>query len=58
VAATILDLNSYPAPRVPLAVDLRQRLTTELAAHVMKLGRLLGRDLTHWIYAPAPSART
>jgi hypothetical protein len=58
VAATILDRNSHPAPRVPLAVELRQRLTTELAADVMNLGRLLGRDLTHWLYAPAPSART
>ncbi len=55
VAATILGLNSHPAPRAPLPADLRRRLTAELAADIVDLGRLLGRDLTHWLSAEEPS---
>lgn len=56
VAATILGLNSHPAPRAPLPPDLRRRLTAELAPDIVDLGRLLGRDLSHWCYAPEARA--
>ena len=49
VAETILDVNSRRAPRTALPVDLRRRLTAELAPDIVELGRLLGRDLSHWL---------
>lgn len=48
VAETIVGFNSERAPREPLQAELRQRLTRELAPDIESLGRLLGRDLTHW----------
>jgi hypothetical protein len=35
-------------PRAPLPPRLRARLCRELAGDVERLGRLLGRDLSHW----------
>lgn len=51
VAETIVGFNSKQAPRGAMSPDLRQRLTNELAPDLEDLGRLLRRDLTHWLSA-------
>jgi hypothetical protein len=40
--------NSVRAPRQPMPVDLRNRLTAEFAPQVKELSNLLGRDLSAW----------
>ncbi len=42
------SLNTAHAPRPPLDPELRQRLRREFEPEVMRLGDLLGRDLSHW----------
>ncbi|MBN1394958.1 MAG: sulfotransferase [Pirellulales bacterium] len=43
-------------PRPPMSGNTRRRLQAEFAADVERLGRLLGRDLMHWVDRPS-SAR-
>jgi hypothetical protein len=42
------ELNSRPEKRLPLAPEMREQLKREFAPEVERLGKLLGRDLTHW----------
>ena len=46
----IARLNSKRAPRGQMSDDLRRKLTQQLAPDVMDLSKLIGRDLTHWLY--------
>ena len=48
-AERIARANSKRTPRAPMPADLRRRLTGELASDIEDLGRLLRRDLTHWL---------
>ena len=48
VRAAILAANSMPTRRAPMPADLRRQLTQEYATEVARLGRLIGRDLSHW----------
>jgi hypothetical protein len=41
-------LNTRYTRRPPLAADLRRRLQSEFAPDVVRLGSLIGRDLTDW----------
>lgn len=41
------------APRAPLPPRLRARLSRELSGDIERLGRLLGRDLSHWCQSEA-----
>jgi len=41
-------LNSREAPRTPMPPELRRQLQREFAPQVERLGRMLGRDLSHW----------
>jgi hypothetical protein len=50
--------NNVRAPRQPLPVDLRSRLTAELAHQVNELGNLLGKDLSAWTQARNQSPST
>ena len=34
--------------RVPMSLSLRKKLQAEFEPEVEKLGKLLGRDLSHW----------
>ncbi len=58
--AKVLSANSRPYERPPLDRSVRERLTTELAPEVQRLGELLGRDLSRWLPAatPRPDARS
>jgi len=40
--------NSIRAPRPPMPVEVRKRLTAQLAPEVEELSALLGRDLSQW----------
>lgn len=44
----VLSLNSSPQPRRPMDPSLRRRLLDEQRPQVEHLGRLIGRDLSHW----------
>jgi hypothetical protein len=46
--------NIRPEPRSPIEPELRRRLAAEFAPDVADLGRLLGRDLSHWTAAAHP----
>jgi hypothetical protein len=50
--ATVVNVlngwNSVRAPRQPMPVELRNRLTAEFAPQVNELSNLLGRDLSNW----------
>lgn len=48
VMKELRQINSTPAPRNPLDVDLRRALQAELRPEVMRLSQLLHRDLSHW----------
>jgi len=48
VDARLRNTQSHPAPRPPLAPELRARLNREFAPEVERLSELLGRDLTAW----------
>ena len=50
--------NSVRAPRQPMPVDLRNRLTAEFAPQVKELSNLLGRDLSAWTRIKNPSSFT
>lgn len=41
--------NTSYEPRKLLDLKLRSRLQEELAPEIMRLGRLLGRDFSHWV---------
>jgi len=43
-----MKLNARPQARSPLASDLREQLTAELAPMVERLGELLDLDLSGW----------
>jgi hypothetical protein len=44
----LLDLNSERTARATMDPALRRRLTEEFTPDVLSLGRLIGRDLSHW----------
>jgi hypothetical protein len=44
----LLAWNSVPSPPAPLPPALREELRESCAADLARLGRLLGRDLSHW----------
>lgn len=44
----LLAWNSIPAPPAPLPPELREALRETFRDDVAHLGRLLGRDLSHW----------
>jgi hypothetical protein len=48
VMKELRQINSTPAPRIPLDADLRRALQAELRPEVMRLSQLLNRDLSHW----------
>ena len=41
--------NSTYGVRSPMSMELRQRLSKELEPEVASLGKLLGKDLSHWL---------
>ncbi|CAA9505273.1 MAG: hypothetical protein AVDCRST_MAG62-196 [uncultured Sphingomonas sp.] len=45
----LLRWNKAPSPAIRLSRDMQQRLRTEFADDVAHLGRLIGRDLSHWL---------
>ena len=45
----LLDWNKVSAPAEPLPLALQQTLRTHFKAEIAKLGRLIGRDLSHWL---------
>jgi len=49
VRKRLLKWNRTPPPPIHLSRALRQELHDAFAADVAKLGRLLGRDLSHWL---------
>lgn len=48
MATTLTRLNTRYEPRAPLAPEVRERLTAELAPDVRRLGELLDVNLDHW----------
>ncbi|MFC1452890.1 sulfotransferase [Verrucomicrobiota bacterium] len=49
-------LNTTFVPRAPMPADLRRELCREFAPEVERLGRLLSRDLSHWVRTGDPAA--
>jgi hypothetical protein len=49
----VLGLNSRPQQRAPMDPQLRRRLEQEMAPEIAELGRLIGRDLSHWTSSAA-----
>jgi hypothetical protein len=45
----LLAWNRVTAPIEPLPAGLRERIAGELEDEVLRLGELLGRDLSHWL---------
>lgn len=45
----LIHWNEVPAPRIQLDRALRQQIHDSFAADTAKLGRLIGRDLSHWL---------
>ncbi|MBW3631876.1 MAG: sulfotransferase domain-containing protein [Chloroflexi bacterium] len=45
----LLDVNARPAPRQTIDPTLRRDLQSEFSDDVQRLGRLIGRDLSHWL---------
>ncbi|WP_114228463.1 MULTISPECIES: sulfotransferase family protein [Sphingomonas] len=45
----LIQWNEVPAPKVVLDRALRQQIHDAFAADTAKLGRLIGRDLSHWL---------
>jgi hypothetical protein len=58
VRAAILSLNSRAEKRPAMSIELRRRLTLELAPEVDRLGEMIGRDLSAWTRPAMPSAAT
>jgi hypothetical protein len=54
--AALLGLNSRAAQRPDMADELRRRLTEELTPEILRLGDLIGRDLTAWTTVPETTA--
>ncbi|MCP5372504.1 MAG: sulfotransferase domain-containing protein [Hyphomicrobiales bacterium] len=52
----IKKLNSVDEPRPPMRPETRARLNAVFAEDVDRLGRLLGRDLSHWVAPPKASS--
>jgi hypothetical protein len=50
--AALLGLNSRSARRPDMPPELRSRLTSELTPEILRLGDLIGRDLTAWTRVP------
>lgn len=48
VVKAVRRLNTHYEQRAPMSLALRNRLQAEFAPEVEKLGKLLGRDLSHW----------
>jgi sulfotransferase family protein len=51
VRAALLSANSRSVERPPMSIGLRRRLTEDVAQEVMRLGELIGRDLSRWLPA-------
>lgn len=58
VVSSLNAWNKVRAPRQPLPMELRMRLTAELAPEVHELSNMLGRDLSSWTRIKAPSSST
>jgi hypothetical protein len=56
--AGMRSLNSASRQRPAMPPELRSRLRAEFAPEVERLGRLLGRDLTHWTSGDCQPAQT
>jgi hypothetical protein len=54
VRTKMLDMNSEAKPRAPMDPALRRQLLDEFTPEIERLGRLIGRDLSHWLERPAP----
>ncbi len=52
----LLEANSQARRRQPLDPQLRQRLTSEMAPEIERLGQLIGRDLSAWLATPGAGA--
>jgi hypothetical protein len=48
VESMVGQFNTRPLKRPPLDAKLRERLREEFASEVERLGKMLGRDLSHW----------
>lgn len=51
----LLEWNSAPAPRAKLSPAVRREIRDLYADDIDKLGRLLGRDLSHWLGRGGPT---
>ena len=45
----LLKWNQVPAPQIKLTAQIQQEVREAFAEDVVKLGHLLGRDLSHWL---------
>ena len=48
LSSTVHNVNIRKQSRAPINPDLQGRLRAEFAPDVERLGKLLGRDLSHW----------
>ncbi|HZS33637.1 MAG TPA: sulfotransferase domain-containing protein [Methylomirabilota bacterium] len=55
--AALRRLNSRVAPRPPMPEALRRELQAEFRPDIVRLGRMLDRDLAHWADAEALAPR-
>ncbi len=56
VRTRMLDMNSEAKPRAPMDPLLRRQLLDEFTPEIERLGRLIGRDLSHWLEQPSAQA--
>lgn len=54
----LLQWNRAPAPKVELSEEFKREIHDTLRADTLRLGRLLGRDLRHWLGGIGPERRT
>jgi hypothetical protein len=47
--------NKVARPRPPLPEELRAQMEAYFASDILKLGRLLGRDFSHWLGTSSPA---
>jgi hypothetical protein len=58
IRSAILAVNSRSVERPPMSLELRARLTRELAPEVERLGALIGADLSAWQEPPTTRPET
>jgi hypothetical protein len=58
MGACITRINSAYRPRPLMTSELRRRLAKQYQPEVEKLGRLLGKDLNHWVSCSSSALKT